>query len=254
MEEIFISVHANLDPGTSAALVGLVQVICPYVSNYFLPCISWSFYVLWQSISFFSAIDRKQAIATLVSALTIENFGRRCLLIVSYLGVSISYLPLAFFFNIKENGIMCSYISTGEIEICWYISHYLPDQIGSRTGFFYRLCYIGRQSQVVAIGNIGFHHIVLLPGCWSLSLDYECRALSPRGVKDVRSGWRNLWSHDVCSHQVWTNVGGIIECLGSVPGVFSHQPDSNAFHPFGGARDQGPVIRGHEKILPQAGP
>ena len=36
MEEIFISVHANLDPGTSAALVGLVQVICPYVSNYVL--------------------------------------------------------------------------------------------------------------------------------------------------------------------------------------------------------------------------
>ena len=90
MEEIFINAHANIDPGTSAAIVGLLQ-----------------------------------AFLTLMSALTVEKFGRRCLLLVSYLGVAISYLPLAFFFNIKERGVMCHYITTG-IWLCELVSVTIP--------------------------------------------------------------------------------------------------------------------------------
>ena len=56
-----------------------------------------------------------QTIATLISVALVDKAGRRMLLIISYLVMTLSYAPIAFYFNIKDNGLLCTQLigSTG---------------------------------------------------------------------------------------------------------------------------------------------
>ena len=51
-----------------------------------------------------------QTIATTMAVLFVDKVGRRFLLVMSYMVMTLSYVPVAFYFNINELGLLCNYI------------------------------------------------------------------------------------------------------------------------------------------------
>ena len=93
MESIFIKAKTGLDTGLSSFLVGLAQVV------HLLHQVALQFMRFWL-----------QALATLVAVCVVEKLGRKFLLVTCFVVMTVCNLPLAFYFNVIQDGIVCSYI------------------------------------------------------------------------------------------------------------------------------------------------